>query len=173
MMGPDGHSDIAWSNLKLKLLDREDILPKSSREAHSPHSMTDQYPRHRRHQGGFSLVEMLVVVAVIGVIAGIALPNIGSINDSAKEARDRRNAQSIVSVYGTGAAAGITWRGRSRNAKINSVVRGAAPADGAFAGKSFKVPSLSTSDRRECHRYIGIDARGDLVYDSTGSQPGI
>src|SRR5262245_44610036 len=106
---------------------------------------------------GFSLVEMLVVIAVIGVIAAIAIPNIGSINQSAKAARNQRNAQSLVSMYQSGAAAGVVWSGTTRNTKVDAVIAGGQPGDGAFAGKIFKVPNLSTDDRKECYKYIGID----------------
>ena len=119
---------------------------------------------------GFSLVEMLVVIAVIGVIAAIAIPNIGSINQSAKDARNQRNAQSIVSMYQSGAAAGVVWTGGTRNAKIDSVITGQAPTDGAFSGKSFKVPNLSGTDKTDCYKYIGYDANGDLFYDKSGGQ---
>ena len=119
---------------------------------------------------GFSLVEMLVVIAVIGVIAAIAIPNIGSINQSAKDARNQRNAQSLVSMYQSGAAAGVTWTGGTRNAKIDSVITGQAPTDGAFSGKSFKVPNLTGTDKTDCYKYIGYDANGDLFYDKSGGQ---
>jgi type IV pilus assembly protein PilA len=118
---------------------------------------------------GFSLVEMLVVIAVIGVIAAIAIPNIGSINQSAKDARNQRNAQSVVSMYQSCAAAGVVWDGSTRNAKVDAVITGQAPTDGAFAGKSFKVPNLSNKD--ETYKYIGIDPNGDLFYDKAGGQP--
>ena len=119
---------------------------------------------------GFSLVEMLVVIAVIGVIAAIAIPNIGSINQSAKDARNQRNAQSLVSMYQSGAAAGVTWTGATRNAKVDSVITGQSSSDGAFSGKIFKVPNLSGTDKTDTYKYIGIDANGDLFYDKGGSQ---
>src|SRR6201985_2388474 len=91
---------------------------------------------------GFSLVEMLVVIAVIGVIAAIAIPSIGSINDNAKTATAQRNAQSIVSMYQAGSAAGVSWSGGAvRNDKVTAVVAGGSPTDGAFSGKTFKVPN--------------------------------
>jgi prepilin-type N-terminal cleavage/methylation domain-containing protein len=118
---------------------------------------------------GFSLVEMLVVIAVIGVIAAIAIPNIGSINQSAKDARNQRNAQSIVSMYQSGSAAGVAWDGGSSvTAKVNAVIAGAEPSDGAFAGKIFKVPYISNTDRDEACRYIGIDENDDLYYNKSG-----
>jgi prepilin-type N-terminal cleavage/methylation domain-containing protein len=118
---------------------------------------------------GFSLVEMLVVIAVIGVIAAIAIPNIGSINQSAKDARNQRNAQSIVSMYQSGAAAGVSWDGGADVIKkVDAVISGAKPADGAFAGKMFRVPHISTTDRTEACKYIGIDENNDLYYNKSG-----
>ena len=119
---------------------------------------------------GFSLVEMLVVIAVIGVIAAIAIPSIGNINSSAKTATNQRNAQSIVSMYQAGAAAGIVWGGADRNAQVAAVITGATPSDGAFAGKSFKVPNMADADKVAAYPYIGVDGSGDLYYDKAGGQ---
>jgi type IV pilus assembly protein PilA len=119
---------------------------------------------------GFSLVEMLVVVAVIGVIAAIAIPSVGSINGSAQTASNQRNAQSLVSMYTAGSAAGIVWTGTDRNSKIASVIAGQSPTDGAFAGKIFKVPDVSPADKTATYIYIGYDGNGDLFYDKAGAQ---
>lgn len=43
--------------------------------------------QRRRHQQGFTLIEMIVVVAIIGIIAAIALPNLMNAMD-----RSRQNA---------------------------------------------------------------------------------
>ncbi len=121
---------------------------------------------------GFSLVEMLVVIAVIGVIAAIAIPSIGNINAAAKTATNQRNAQSIVSMYQAGAAAGVAWAGTNRNTQVAAVITGAFPLDGAFANKTFKVPNISNSDKIACYPYIGIETgTTDLFYDKAGAQP--
>ena len=120
---------------------------------------------------GFSLVEMLVVIAVIGVIAAIAIPSIGNINSSAKTATNQRNAQSIVSMYQAGAAAGVAWGGTDRNSQVTAVVTGAFPSDGAFANKTFKVPNMSTDDQKAAYPYIGLETgTTDLFYDKSGGQ---
>lgn len=126
-------------------------------------------PTNRR--GGFSLVELLVVIAVIGVIAAIAIPQLSNIGSSAKTAVNQRNAQSIVSTYLNGAAAGATWSGTSRNTKIQAVIAGTSPTDGVFQGKTFQLPNVSAADQQAAYPYIGYDTNGDLFYDKTGGQP--
>jgi prepilin-type N-terminal cleavage/methylation domain-containing protein len=120
---------------------------------------------------GFSLIELLVVIAVIGIIAAIAIPNIGNINSSAQTVTNQRNAQSIVSLYEAGSAAGVAWTGGNRNQKVAAVVAGDTPQNGIFAGKSFRVPNLSPQDQAGAYRYIGYDSNGDLFYDKAGGQP--
>ena len=96
-------------------------------------------------QAGFSLVEMLVVIAVIGVIAAIAIPNIGNINTSAREATAQRNAQSIVSVYSAGLAAGCTPASSKADA-LTKIASGTwMPSNGVFKDKVFVVPNLPAS----------------------------
>src|ERR1700733_5393708 len=106
-------------------------------------------------QTGFSLVEMLIVIAIIGIIAAIAIPNIGSINGAATSAKNQRNAQNIVSIFTSGAAAGVTWTTTTRDAAVANVVSGGSPATGAFAGKNFSVPDMQTTDITGAYPYIG------------------
>src|SRR3954468_14663958 len=113
---------------------------------------------------GFSLVEMLVVIAVIGVIAAIAIPNIGNLTSAAKTARDQRNAQSIASVFSAGTAAGVTWDTSSPSAAVDDVVKGEAPADGAFVGKIFRVPNLAGTDLAAAKAHLTLSTDGQLIY---------
>lgn len=119
-------------------------------------------------QKGFSLVEMLVVIAVIGIIAAIAVPNIGRINDSAKEATARRNAQNIASVFASAQAAGLNFASAS-TAKADiaaAVVTGAAVTEkGPFENTWFGVPGLTEADRNLALDYLEYDATsGQLLY---------
>ncbi|MAS93025.1 MAG: hypothetical protein CMO55_07485 [Verrucomicrobiales bacterium] len=99
----------------------------------------------KKAKGGFSLVEMLVVIAVIGIIAAIAVPNISKINDSAKDAAARRNAQNIASVYASANAAGHSF-GTDVDGIIAAIRTGheiddeTSPFDETFFG----VPGLPT-----------------------------
>lgn len=103
-------------------------------------------------KAGFSLVEMLVVIAVIGIIAAIAVPNIGRINDSAKDATYRRNAQSLASVFTSAQAAGYDFSKTSGTGAnlasealvITAMITGATINDASspFNGAFFGVPGL-------------------------------
>jgi prepilin-type N-terminal cleavage/methylation domain-containing protein len=121
-------------------------------------------------QQGFSLVEMLIVIAIIGIIAAIAIPNIGSINAAATTAKNQRNAQSVVSIFTGGAAAGVVWTTTTRDAAVASVIAGGSPTTGAFAGKNFSVPEITGADITGLYPYVGQSADGSLFYDKTGSQ---
>lgn len=119
---------------------------------------------------GFSLIELLVVISIIGIIASIAIPSVGSITNAAKTASYQRNAQSICGMFAAGQAAGVSWVGNTRNLLISDVIAGRAPADGAFVGKTFKVPGITGTDLTNTYPYIGRDADGNLFYDKTGAQ---
>ncbi len=105
---------------------------------------------HHSAKAGFSLVEMLVVIAVIGIIAAIAVPNIGRINDSAKDATYRRNAQNIASVFASAQAAGINFASASTDEAdiIQAIIAGATvnDNDSPFNGTYFGVPGLDATD---------------------------
>lgn len=108
---------------------------------------------------GFSLVEMLVVIAVIGIIAAIAVPNIGKINDSAKIAKNQRNAQSIASMFAAADAAGHDFAGTTKNAVAAEIVAGVkiTDVDSPFKDRTFKVPGLSTADIAAADDYLAWD----------------
>lgn len=125
-------------------------------------------------QKGFSLVEMLIVIAVIGIIAAIAIPNIGNINQAAKTAKDKRNAQTVASVYQSGAAAGVSWGALNIADAVNAVVNGNTPPDGPFAGTTFIVPNISGEDLQNLQGYLKWDNNAGLTYNpgATGSSTG-
>ncbi len=121
----------------------------------------------KKNTSGFSLVEMLVVIAVIGIIAAIAVPNIGRINDAAEEAKSKRNAQNLASVYASAQAAGLDFlvSGNEGNT-IAKVVTGAtvSAAGSPFNGTFFGVPNLSSLEQGRAGTFLDLTADGMLVY---------
>ncbi len=119
----------------------------------------------------FSLVEMLVVIAVIGIIAAIAVPNIGKINDSAKEATARRNAQSIASVFASAQAAGLDFSTGSTTVAqiVTKIVTGAKVTEkGPFENTFFGVPGLTTADQTAAAPYLSFDTANKLLLYNGG-----
>lgn len=121
----------------------------------------------KARKAGFSLVEMLVVIAIIGIIAAIAIPNIGNINDSARESTYQRNAQSVASVFNAGVAAGVDWAATDEEDAVSKVSAGNSPTAGPFAGNNFVVPldNASSEDITAIAAYLTLDtANNTLTY---------
>ena len=129
-------------------------------------------------KAGFGLFEVLVVIAVIGIIAAIAVPNIGRINESAKDATYRRNAQNLASVFSSALAAGHDFSNGGKLAEkdvIQAIITGATindtdnPFDGAFFGVSGLDATDAICETTGAAKYLTWDAiSGQLLY--TGGQ---
>jgi len=128
-----------------------------------------------RNHKGFSLIEMLVVIAVIGIIAAIAVPSIGRINDSAKEATARRNAQNLASVFSSAQAAGVDFApgGAVEADVIENTVAGGSVNDALspFNGTFFGLPGLNLTEAQNettgAAKFLTFNAvTKQLVYSS-------
>ena len=49
----------------------------------------------RRHESGFTLIELMIVVVIIGILVGIAVPNFTSMQGRAKEASVKGNMHTL------------------------------------------------------------------------------
>jgi prepilin-type N-terminal cleavage/methylation domain-containing protein len=70
------------------------------------HPMQPRRLRVRKARA-FTLAEMVVVIGVITVLAAVAIPAIQYVYDSSREAKNRRNAQVMVSVWNAALGAGV------------------------------------------------------------------
>jgi prepilin-type N-terminal cleavage/methylation domain-containing protein len=114
----------------------------------------------------FSLVEMLVVVAVIGIISAISISQIGRLNDSAKDAQYRRNAQAIASVFSAAQAAGLDFYvPGDKNSTVTAVVAGGTvTAEGPFKNAFFGVPGLNVVDQASASVFLEMDDATSTIF---------
>lgn len=115
---------------------------------------------------GFSLIEAITFLAILGIMTAITVPLLANQNEAFRDARDRRNAQEILSVCTTAKAAGLDFvAGTDLTATIRNAIRGGSPASGALKGKVFKVCLIDDETAVSAARFLAI-VNGELIYCS-------
>ena len=122
-----------------------------------------------RHTKGFSFFEMMMFIAIVGIIVAIVVPMWGN-NDAFYAARDRRNAQELVSINTMASAAGLNFalneKGEVREDLLeilHDISQGDSVKRGALKGRHYSVPGLSNEDIAGAANYITIE-NGELRY---------
>jgi competence protein ComGC len=112
---------------------------------------------------GFSLFEVLMFVAIIGIMVAMVVPMLGN-NDAFYAARDRRNAQELVSTSVVAQAAGLNFvEGNSVLDILRAVSRGRTVSKGPMKGHNYSVPGLSEEDLKGASKYVTL-GDGSLQY---------
>ena len=124
-------------------------------------------------RAGFSFFEMMMTVAIIGIIVAMVVPMWGN-NDAFYAARDRRNAQELVSVSMMASAAGLNFvQGSEMIDILRGISRGSVVTDGALKGRSFSVPGLSEEDLKGAAKYVTLkDGALQYAFDNDVLQAG-
>ena len=148
------------------------LRPKKSNSQNTKHTRIMKLTKiNTSLKAGFSLVEMLVVIAIIGIIAAIAIPNIGNLNDSAREAAAKRNAQTVASVLNAAIAAGASHSfgaATTGASVIDAAEAGISPIDGAFKNKVFTSGPIDDDEEPKTSSYLSWDnANGQVKYNGS------
>ena len=132
--------------------------------------MNTQNNKNANNRKGFSLPEILSVISIIGIISAVALPNVSRVNESAKEATAKRNAQNLASVCISAQSAGLDFVAKNDNLEetISNIVTGGHVSGGTFDGAYFGLPSVSEEEQASALRFLSI-LDGSIVYDPNGN----
>ena len=119
-----------------------------------------------KRPAGVTLIEMLLCVGLIVVITALAIPMYSSA-DGAREAKDRRNAQTICSVSHIIQAAGepLVEEGAEIMDVIDHVRDGVTVQSGPLRGKTFRVPNLADDEAQAAARYLLLQD-GQLIFSA-------
>nr|AHZ46163.1 hypothetical protein 5d5 [uncultured bacterium 12-5D] len=118
---------------------------------------------------GFSLIELIIVVAIIAVIAAIVIPMIGDSTGAAEIAKNKRNAQTLASVFTSADAAGVSFAdsGGDLDQTILNTITGGTVTEGIFAGEFFGLPGLEQKEIDGAKDYLEVSGTA-LVYNAEG-----
>lgn len=107
-----------------------------------------------------------MIVAILGVISAIAIFSFDRIHrDAAVDARDRRNAQQMVSLFQGGEAAGIKFLvAGDLEATVDKIIGGETATSGVFDGATFSIGELGEAEKQAAIKYLELSG-GVLSYN--------
>ncbi len=119
----------------------------------------------RRWKQGLSLVEMLTTICVLGLLTSIVVPQMSALSKGeAAETKNRRNAQSLASVWATADAAGLNFVVEDNlEQTIRNIIKGGSLDSGPFRGKVFAVKGMDEEDIQAVQKYLTLNS-GMLSY---------
>jgi competence protein ComGC len=113
---------------------------------------------------GVTLVELLLCIGLIAIMTTLAVPMF-STADGTREAKDRRNAQTICSMSHIIQAAGVPLveEGKEKMDIIQEIRDGITVQTGPYQGKTFRISNLPDDEIQSAASYLQV-RNGQLIY---------
>ncbi|MEM1295571.1 MAG: type II secretion system protein [Verrucomicrobiota bacterium] len=113
-----------------------------------------------------SLVEMLVVVSIMGILTAIVVvPYTKVTRERTDQARNRVNAQQIVSMAQSAQAGGVSLVvPGDLDATLTLVIAGGTAPEGVFTGATFSLEGMDAESVEKAKTYLELDG-SSLIYN--------
>ena len=108
--------------------------------------------KHKKNEGGFTLIELIMVIVILGIISAVAIPKFLSLGDSAKLSAAR--------------AVGSAMTGSIQVAHADYLINGTPyTINSVLTGTSFSGGIASTTSTTINGGEIGANAAGEIEFN--------